>query len=127
MSQAANPILVEATRGEMVESFHRGRYVVMKADGTVIDQGGDIDALMYPRSAIKPLLAIPFLESGAIEAFGLEDKHIALACSSHNGEEEHAQTVKAWLERSDFRSIRLNARRTIHLVQQPGSSRQPIT
>ncbi|WP_417845339.1 asparaginase [Thalassospira povalilytica] len=102
MTQAANPILVEATRGDMVESFHRGRYVVMKADGTVIDQGGDIDALMYPRSAIKPLLAIPFLESGAVEAFGLEDKHIALACSSHNGEEEHAQTVKAWLEKIGF-------------------------
>lgn len=98
-SIAANPILVEATRGEMVESFHRGRYVVMKADGTVVDQGGDIDALMYPRSAIKPLLAIPFVESGAVEAFGLEDKHVALACSSHNGEEEHAQTVKAWLEK----------------------------
>ena len=98
MSHAANPILVEATRGEMVESFHRGRYVVMKSDGTVVDQGGDIDALMYPRSAIKPLLAIPLVESGAADAFKLEDKHIALACSSHNGEEQHANTVKAWLE-----------------------------
>lgn len=97
-SIAANPILAEATRGDMVESFHRGRYVVMKADGTVVEQGGDIDALMYPRSAIKPLLAIPLIESGAADAFDLEDKHIALACSSHNGEEEHAQTVKAWLE-----------------------------
>jgi|TARA_R110000803_G_scaffold38770_1_gene83757 L-asparaginase II len=98
MSHAANPILVEATRGSMVESFHRGRYVVMKADGTVVAEGGDIDALMYPRSAIKPLLAIPLVESGAADAFKLEDKHIALACSSHNGEEEHATTVKAWLE-----------------------------
>ncbi|RCK35791.1 L-asparaginase II [Thalassospira xiamenensis] len=96
---AANPILVEATRGGMVESFHRGRYVVMKADGTVVAEGGDIDALMYPRSAIKPLLAIPLVESGAADAFGLEDKHIALACSSHNGEEEHAKTVAAWLEK----------------------------
>lgn len=96
---AANPILVEATRGGMVESFHRGRYVVMRADGTVVAEGGDIDALMYPRSAIKPLLAIPLLESGAADAFGLEDKHIALACSSHNGEEEHAKTVAAWLEK----------------------------
>jgi L-asparaginase II len=99
MSQPANPILVEATRGGMVESFHRGRYVVMKADGTVIEQGGDIDALMYPRSAIKPLLALPLIESGAADAFALEDKHIALACSSHNGEEQHAQTVAAWLEK----------------------------
>ena len=98
LSHAANPILVEATRGSMVESFHRGRYVVMKADGTVVAEGGDIDALMYPRSAIKPLLAIPLVESGAADAFKLEDKHIALACSSHNGEEEHATTVKAWLE-----------------------------
>lgn len=98
-SSAANPILVEATRGAMVESFHRGRYVVMKSDGAVIDAGGDIDALMYPRSAIKPLLAIPLIESGAADAFGLEDKHIALACSSHNGEEEHATTVAAWLEK----------------------------
>jgi L-asparaginase II len=99
MTEIANPILVEATRGTMVESFHRGRYVVMKADGTVIEQGGDIDALMYPRSAIKPLLAIALVESGAAAAFDLEDQHIALACSSHNGEERHAHTVAAWLDK----------------------------
>ncbi|HYE50579.1 MAG TPA: asparaginase [Azospirillaceae bacterium] len=96
---AASPILVEVTRGNMVESVHRGRAVVTDADGRVVAQWGDMATLVYPRSSNKSLQAIPLVESGAADAFGLSDAEIALACASHNGEPMHTETVAAWLAR----------------------------
>ena len=36
--------------------------------------------------------------SGAADALGLTDDHLAIACASHNGEPEHIALVNAWLE-----------------------------
>jgi L-asparaginase II len=95
----ANPVLVEVTRGAMVESRHRGAFAVVDAEGRVIASAGDSERTVYARSAIKPLQAIPLVESGAAEAFGLGDAEIALACASHRGEPRHVETVTAWLGR----------------------------
>jgi len=93
------PVLVEVVRGDMVESRHRARVAIVDADGRVVRAWGDIEHPIYGRSAIKPLLALPLLESGAADAFGLDDAQIALACASHNGEERHVKTVNEWLAR----------------------------
>ena len=95
----ANPILVELTRGALVESIHRGAVAIANADGEIVFSLGDIDAPLYPRSSLKPIQALPLLESGAAEAFGLGDEEIALACASHSGEPMHTERVKAWLAR----------------------------
>jgi len=92
-----NPVVIEVTRGPMVESRHEGIAAVVKPDGTVVESWGDIDARVLPRSANKPIQAIAFVESGAVEKFGLGNEHIALACASHNGEKRHVETVRAWL------------------------------
>lgn len=94
------PILVETTRGDMVESRHRGVAVVVDAAGKVVMSWGDVDTPVYPRSAIKPLQALPLIESGAADAHGLGDEEIALACASHGGEPIHVDTVTAWLDRA---------------------------
>jgi len=92
-----NPVLVEVTRGSMVESRHRGALAVLNAKGEVVDSAGDIDQPIYPRSAIKPLQTILLVESGAADAFGLTEEHLTLASSSHNGEPMHVERVTAWL------------------------------
>ena len=97
--RAANPVLVEVTRGDMVESRHRAAFAVADPRGRVVASAGDIERPVYARSAIKPLQAIPLVESGAAEAFGLSDAEIALACASHHGEPRHVETVTAWLAR----------------------------
>jgi len=96
---SANPILVEVTRGSMVESIHRGRAVAVAADGQILAAWGDREALVYPRSTNKALQALPLLETGAADAYGLTDEEIALACSSHQGEPMHTERVAAWLAR----------------------------
>jgi len=93
----SNPILVNTWRGDVVENRHRGAVVVCDPRARIVFSQGDVEALVYPRSAIKALQAIPLLASGAAEHFGLSDAHIALACSSHNAEPEHINAVKVWL------------------------------
>ena len=43
----------------------------------------------FPRSAVKAIQALPLIETGAADAYGLGDKELALACASHAGEVEH--------------------------------------
>ena len=97
-----NPVLVEAWRGGAVESFHRGAVAVVDADGAVVAALGDIDRPVFPRSAIKLLQALPLVESGAADRFGLADEELALACASHNGEPTHARTAAAALAKAGF-------------------------
>ncbi|MFD1327518.1 asparaginase [Mycoplana ramosa] len=84
-----NPVLVEVTRGNRVESRHRGMVVAVDGDGKVVFALGDIDAAVFPRSACKAMQALPLVESGAADAYGFGAKELALACASHNGEPEH--------------------------------------
>ena len=97
---AANPVLVEARRGGIVESFHRGAYAVLDADGAVVEQQGDIERPVFPRSAVKVLQALPLVASGAADAFGLTDEELALACASHGGEAMHARTAASMLAKA---------------------------
>jgi len=96
---AANPVLVEVTRGGAVESRHRGAFAVVDTDGRLVLSAGRVETPVYPRSTIKPIQALALIESGAAEAFALTDAELALACASHNGEPDHVQTVTAWLDR----------------------------
>lgn len=95
-----NPVLIEVTRGGIVETRHRGRLVVVDADGAVVLALGDVDRPVFARSAIKGLQAIPLIESGAADRFGLEDSEIALACASHSGEPEHAAKAASMLKKA---------------------------
>jgi L-asparaginase II len=92
-----NPVLVEITRGEVVESVHRGAVAIVDANSCVLFSLGDIEAAVYPRSSLKPIQTLPLVESGAADAFGLTDENIALACASHSGEPMHTERVAAWL------------------------------
>jgi L-asparaginase II len=96
---SAEPILVEVLRGDMVESRHHGAYVVVDAAGCVVQAQGDIERPIYPRSAVKPLQALPLVETGAADHFGLGLKEIALACSSHSGTAPVVAAIEAWLKR----------------------------
>ena len=94
-----NPVLVNRWRGNAIESRHRGSVVVAESGGRVLMSLGDVRQQVFPRSAIKFLQAIPFVESGAMERFELDERHLALACASHNGEPIHVGLARDWLER----------------------------
>ena len=88
-----NPVLVEVTRGSNVESAHRGAIVVVDAKGKRRAAIGDVEARVYPRSAVKSIQALPLVESGAADRYGFGIAELALACSSHNAEPRHVATA----------------------------------
>jgi L-asparaginase II len=98
----SNPVLVNTLRGEIIENRHRGAIAVCDPKGRLVHSWGEIDSLVYPRSAIKPLQALPLVESGAADHFQLSDAELALACSSHSAEPEHTDTIRNWLGRIEL-------------------------
>ncbi len=92
-----NPVLVEVTRGNLVESRHRGALAVVDAAGASALTLGDVAAPVFPRSAIKALQALVLVESGAADRFGFGDAELALACASHGGEPPHVAGVERML------------------------------
>ncbi len=95
-----NPVLIELTRGRLVESTHSGAIAVVRADGEIVAGIGDTARPVFPRSAIKPLQAFPFLETGAVDRFGFGEAEIAIACASHTGTSRHTGLVAAMLQRA---------------------------
>lgn len=92
-----NPVLVEVTRSERVESRHRGAIAVCDARGKSLLAVGDVEAPIYPRSAVKALQALPLVESGAADRYGFHARELALAQASHSGEPAHVAGVSAML------------------------------
>ena len=95
-----NPVLVEVVRGSRIESEHRGSVAVVDADGGAVLIVGDVARPVFPRSAVKPLQALPLVESGAADRFGFGEEELALACASHMGEPAHVAGVERMLARA---------------------------
>ncbi len=93
-----NPVLVNGWRGNAIENRFRGAVAVVDSSGRRLASLGDVHLPVFPRSSIKFIQAIPFAESGAIKAFNLDARHLALACASHNGEPIHIGLARHWLE-----------------------------
>jgi len=88
---------VEVWRGGLLESVHRGHAVVVDEVGEIVQAWGDPHAIVYPRSSAKMLQALPMVESGVAERFGLTPAHLALSCASHSAAATHTDKVQAWI------------------------------
>ncbi len=90
-------MIIDVKRGNFVESTHECSVAVVDADGAILEQDGDISRPVFPRSALKAIQAMAMVESGAAEKFGFTDQELALCCSSHSGEDRHAQLAEGML------------------------------
>ena len=81
-------ILLEVIRNEMVESVHSGHLLITDSSGKSILELGDLDSLIYPRSAVKSIQASAMVRAG----LKLTPKQLAIVCASH-GSTEHLETV----------------------------------
>ncbi len=89
--------MVELWRGGILESTHQGHAVICDAAGQIVQAWGDPNRIIFPRSSCKMIQALPLLESGAADAAGLTDAHIALSCASHQGADLHVNMAQRWL------------------------------
>ncbi len=87
--------LVVMNRGEVTENVHRGRIsVVSAADGGMVYSCGDVHAPAYVRSTAKPIQAIASVLDRTIQAYGFEDRHLALLAASHRGSREQLAALE---------------------------------
>ena len=86
--------LFEVTRGNIVESVHYGSIAVVDSDGKLISSYGDPKMVAFLRSSAKPFQALPFVEHGGVENFGLTPRELSILCASHEGSDLHVQTVE---------------------------------
>jgi L-asparaginase II len=89
-SGEADPVLAEIVRSGFVEGRHRGRLVLLAADGSVQLAVGDVRAPILPRSSNKPMQAVGLLDAG----LEVSKQELALAAASHAGETFHVDAVR---------------------------------
>lgn len=88
--------MVELWRGGLPESRHSGHAVIW-GEGGILQAWGDPQTVIFPRSSCKMIQALPLVESGAADAVGLTDRHLALSCASHQGAALHVGMTGRWL------------------------------
>ncbi|MHC1721477.1 MAG: asparaginase [Clostridiaceae bacterium] len=92
-------LLINVTRGPIVESIHRGDIAVVDRKGNLLYSKGDPYKVTYLRSALKPIQALNVFLSGADKKFHFSDEEISLMCASHYGEDFHRRTVDSILSK----------------------------
>lgn len=92
-------LIVEVTRGDRVESRHRGSIAVVSPSGELLASFGDSDEFTFVRSAAKPFQLAPFVASGRFDSYDFPSPTEAMAvmAGSHTGEDRHLRTVQAIL------------------------------
>lgn len=86
-------------RGNGIEAWHDASVAVCTPAGLSVSFG-DPELSSLTRSTIKPLQALALLTSGAADAFDFDARELALACSSHNGDDQHRSVARGMLDKA---------------------------
>jgi len=92
-------MFVESYRGSILESRHHVHAAVVNEAGELVAHAGDPDLVTFWRSAAKPFQALPLVEDGVADRFGLGREDLALACASHSSEPAQVALVRAFLRK----------------------------
>ena len=87
--------VVELTRGDSVECVHFGAMAVVDSADNLLASLGDPNLVNYPRSSMKPLQALPFVEDGGPEHYGFTEEELAILCASHHGTDKHVRVLRS--------------------------------
>ena len=86
-------------RGELIESIHKIKCLIKDSSSKILLSTDNDQNLVFPRSSIKIFQALPFVLSKAIDKYNLNEKMIALSCSSHCGESQHLIILSKWIKK----------------------------
>lgn len=95
-------LLANIIRGETIESVHSGHLAIVDGERNTVAELGEPSTVTFLRSSAKPFQAIPFLTSGAAEAFSFAEDEVAMSIASHSGEPMHVDRVHRMLEKTGF-------------------------
>lgn len=93
---------VRLLREGIVESKHQVQAVVCDDRGRVLSVAGNAETATFVRSALKPFQALGITTTGTLERYDLNDRDLAIICSSHKGTIEQVRQVFNILWRADI-------------------------
>lgn len=100
-TQAAE-LEVRLLREGIAESIHHVQAVVCDNRGRILSVAGNAETATFIRSALKPFQALAVTTTGTLERYGLNDRDLAIICSSHKGSIQQVRQVFNVLWRSDI-------------------------
>jgi L-asparaginase len=93
---------VRLLREGIIESKHQVQAVVCDDRGRVLSVAGNAETATFVRSALKPFQALGITTTGTLERYDLNDRDLAIICSSHKGTIEQVRQVFNILWRADI-------------------------
>ena len=98
MSVTRHPeIIIQARRGDTVESVHHAVAALAGPDGEIVECWGDPGMVTFWRSAAKPFQAQAWLADGTVAHFGWGAEQLAIMSASHDGLDVHTDLVRDML------------------------------
>ena len=73
--------------------LHSGHLLITDENGKTVLELGDVDDLIYPRSAVKSLQASAMVRAG----LKLTGEQLAVVCASHAGSKRHLDVISSIL------------------------------
>ncbi|WP_197485392.1 asparaginase [Sporosarcina psychrophila] len=92
-------VIVEEYRNDILENVHMGVICGINADGDILYSVGNENHMTFLRSAAKPFQAIPVIQNGVDDKFGLTSKEATLFAASHRGEDYHIEALDSILQK----------------------------
>lgn len=93
---------VRFLREGITESTHRVQAALCDNRGRVLSVAGNAETSTFVRSALKPFQALAITTTGTLEHYNLNDRDLAIICSSHQGTIEQVRQVFHILWRCDI-------------------------
>jgi len=90
-------IIIQARRGDTVESVHRAVAALAGPDGEIVERWGDPGMVTFWRSSAKPFQAQAWLADGTVERFGWGPEQLAIMSASHDGLDFQTDLVRQML------------------------------
>ena len=126
-------VLVHVTRGNQIESIHRGHIIVADSHGTLVYHLGDPDHTICLRSCGKPLQALPVITTGAADSFHISPAELAVMSGSLSGQDFHVKAITSILGKIgvdvgflDCGVHRPSHRPTAKKLQESGNKASPL-
>lgn len=91
-------LLAVLTRDGLNESFHHGIAVLVAPDGQPMSSAGNVQAPIYPRSALKPVQSLAMRNLG----LQLPEEQMVITMASHHGTARHVQLISELLADYDL-------------------------
>ena len=98
---------VHLLREGILESSHQVEAVVCDTRGRPLLMAGNCQTSVFIRSSLKPFQALAITSTGTLQQYGLSDRDLAIACSSHQGTIEQARQAFNILWRADVDPLAL--------------------